>query len=65
MESQTESPRQLNAANPTDFNLIYRETMQMLYKISYRIVNDEEAAEDLSHDSLIKANEKKNCLSIA
>ena len=59
MESQTESPRQLNAANPTDFNLIYRETMQMLYKISYRIVNDEEAAEDLSHDSLIKANEKK------
>ncbi len=59
MESQTEIPKQLNAANPTDFNLIYRETMQMLYKISYRIVNDEEAAEDLSHDSLIKANEKK------
>ena len=59
MESQTEQNRQLNAANPADFNLIYRETMQMLYKISYRIVNDEEAAEDLSHDSLIKANEKQ------
>ncbi len=59
MESQTEITRQLNSANPADFNLIYRETMQMLFKISYRIVNDEEAAEDLSHDSLIKANEKK------
>ena len=32
--------------------------MQMLFKVSYRIVNDEEAAEDLAHDSLIKANEK-------
>ncbi len=59
MESQTETIKQLNAANPADFNMIYRETMQMLYKISYRIVSDEEAAEDLSHDSLIKANEKK------
>ncbi|MCR5400397.1 MAG: RNA polymerase sigma factor [Treponema sp.] len=59
MESQTEQLRQLNAANTADFNLIYRETMQMLYKISYRIVGDEEAAEDLSHDSLIKANEKQ------
>ena len=32
--------------------------MQMLFKVAYRIVNDEEAAEDLAHDSLIKANEK-------
>ncbi|MBQ9238043.1 MAG: sigma-70 family RNA polymerase sigma factor [Treponema sp.] len=30
----------------------------MLIKIAYRIVGDEEAAEDLVHDSLIKANEK-------
>lgn len=59
MEGQTEISKQLNAANSADFNMIYKETMQMLFKISYRIVNDEEAAEDLSHDSLIKANEKK------
>lgn len=32
--------------------------MQLLYKVSWRIVNDEEAAEDLVHDSFIKANEK-------
>ncbi|MCH5288896.1 MAG: RNA polymerase sigma factor [Treponema sp.] len=32
--------------------------MGLLYKISWRIVNDEEAAEDLVHDSYIKANEK-------
>ena len=48
----------LNAGNPRDFKTIYDASMQMLFKISYRIVNDEEAAEDLVHDSLIKANEK-------
>ncbi|MCQ2592517.1 MAG: RNA polymerase sigma factor [Treponema sp.] len=48
----------LNAGNPADFKTIYDSSMQMLFKISYRIVNDEEAAEDLAHDSLIKANEK-------
>lgn len=48
----------LNASNPDDFRKIYDECMQMLFKVSYRIVNDEEAAEDLAHDSLIKANEK-------
>ena len=59
MESQTEYTKPLEAANPADFKKIYDETMQLLFKISYRIVNDEEAAEDLAHDSLIKANEKK------
>ena len=48
----------LNAGNSADFNKIYAASMQMLFKISYRIVNDEEVAEDLVHDSLIKANEK-------
>ena len=33
--------------------------MQLLFRISYRVVSDEEAAEDLAHDSLIKANEKE------
>ncbi len=59
MDGQTDNLKPLNAANPVDFKTIYNETMQMLFKISYRIVNDEEAAEDLAHDSLIKANEKQ------
>ena len=48
----------VNAGNPADFKKIYDASMQMLFKIAYRVVNDEEAAEDLAHDSLIKANEK-------
>lgn len=56
--SQNEIQIMLNAGNPSDFKTIYDASMQMLYKISYRIVNDEEVAEDLVHDSLIKANEK-------
>jgi RNA polymerase sigma factor (sigma-70 family) len=57
-EVQTGTGHQLHAADSADFKTIYNATMQVLYKISYRIVNDEEAAEDLVHDSLIKANEK-------
>ena len=57
-ENQNEPAVQLNAGNQADFKKIYDASMQMLFKISYRIVNDEEAAEDLAHDSLIKANEK-------
>lgn len=57
-DSQTEVKVALNAANPVDFRTIYDASMQMLFIISYRIVNDEETAEDLVHDSLIKANEK-------
>jgi RNA polymerase sigma-70 factor (ECF subfamily) len=48
----------LNAANETDFKKIYDATFNLLFKVSFRIVNDEEAAEDLVHDSYIKANEK-------
>lgn len=48
----------INCADPKDFKAVYNETMSLLYKVSYKIVNDEEAAEDLAHDSLIKANEK-------
>jgi RNA polymerase sigma factor (sigma-70 family) len=58
VNNQPENNSQLHAADPADFKKIYGETMQMLFRISYRIVNDEEAAEDLVHDSLIKANEK-------
>lgn len=49
---------QINAGNPSDFKKIYDECMNLLYRISYRVVCDEEVAEDLAHDSLIKANEK-------
>lgn len=49
----------LNAADPADFRRIYNETMILLFKISWRIVNDEDAAEDIVHDSYIKASEKQ------
>lgn len=48
----------LSAADSADFRKIYDATMAMLFKVSFRIVNDEEAAEDIVHDSLIKMNEK-------
>ena len=56
-ESQIQGPA-LNAANEADFKKIYDATFSLLFKVSFRIVNDEEAAEDLVHDSYIKANEK-------
>ena len=49
---------QVNCADSQDFRKLYDATMQLLFKVSFRIVNDEEAAEDLVHDSYIKANEK-------
>ncbi|MBQ4555227.1 MAG: RNA polymerase sigma factor [Spirochaetaceae bacterium] len=49
----------LHAENNSDFRKIYNSVMQTLFRVSYRIVNDEEAAEDLVHDSLIKMREKK------
>ena len=53
----TEKP--LNAADPADFRRLYDNTMMLLFKIAFRIVNDEDAAEDLVHDSYIKANENQ------
>ncbi|MGI5173531.1 RNA polymerase sigma factor [Treponema sp. OMZ 840] len=47
------------AANEADFRKVYDAVMSLLFKVSYRIVNDEEAAEDLVHDSLIKMHEKQ------
>lgn len=49
---------ELHCADSRDFRKIYDTTMTLLFKVSYKIVNDEEAAEDLVHDSYIKANEK-------
>ena len=50
---------QINFADPQDFRKIYDANMLLLFKVSNRIVEDDEAAEDLVHDSFIKANEKK------
>ncbi len=48
----------VSAKNDSDFRKIYESAMQILFKVSYRIVGDEEAAEDLVHDALIKMHEK-------
>ena len=37
------SEKPLNAANSADFRRIYNETMILLFKVSWRIVNDEDA----------------------
>lgn len=60
MENQTppELTRAYNAADPADFRAIYNALFKLLFTISWRVVNDEEAAEDLVHDSFIKANSK-------
>ncbi len=50
---------EIHCADSADFRRLYDATMSLLFKISFRIVNDEEAAEDLVHDSFIKANEKE------
>ena len=47
------------AARQADFRKVYNAVMPLLFKVSYRILNDEEAAEDLAHDSLIKMHEKE------
>ncbi len=57
--SDEAAEQSINCADPVDFRKVYDATMNLLFKVSYRIVNDEEAAEDLVHDSYIKANEKK------
>ena len=60
--SKNETPEkgtQIHCADPQDFRKLYDATMPLLFKVAYRIVNDEEAAEDLVHDSYIKANEKQ------
>lgn len=48
----------IDCNDSADFRRLYDATMELIFKISYRIVGDEEAAEDLAHDSFIKATEK-------
>ena len=49
----------LDVTKEKDFKKIYEATMTLLFKVSYRVVNDQEVAEDLVHDSYIKATEKQ------
>jgi len=48
----------LRAKNDADFRTIYAATMPVLFKVAVRIAGNEEAAEDLCHDALIKMTEK-------
>jgi RNA polymerase sigma-70 factor (ECF subfamily) len=58
VENQSTTEKSYNAADSGDFRAIYDATFKLLYTISFRIVCEEDAAEDLVHDSYIKANEK-------
>ncbi len=49
----------LDCNSSADFREIYNSTYELLFRIAYKIVLDEDVAEDLVHDSFIKANEKK------
>lgn len=48
----------IDSASDADFKKVYNATVQVLFKIAFKIVNDDQAAEDLVHDSLIKMHEK-------
>jgi len=48
----------LDANRDADFRKIYTVTMPVLFRIALRIAGNEEAAEDLCHDALIKMTEK-------
>ncbi len=59
IDKEATEKAEIHCADSVDFKRLYDATMSLLFKISFRIVNDEEAAEDLVHDSFIKANEKE------
>jgi len=47
-----------DAADDSAFKALYDETFTMLWKVARRITNSDEAAEDVVHDSYIKAVER-------
>lgn len=49
----------LDALSDKDFKTIYDAAFPALYKVAYNVVRDEDAAEDLCHDALIKMTEKE------
>lgn len=48
----------LDALSDADFRRIYDTVISMLYKVAYNIVREEDAAEDICHDAMIKMTEK-------
>ena len=56
MFTDTES---LNALSDKDFKTIYDAAVPALYKVAYNVVREEDAAEDLCHEALIKMAEKE------
>lgn len=58
-DTDTAQSTEIKAADPQDFRKIYDATMNILFKVAYKVVNSEEVAEDLVHDSYIKATEKE------
>lgn len=59
IEKEAKAAGSIDCSNDRDFRKVYEATFELLFKVAFRIVEDEEAAEDLVHDSYIKANEKK------
>ncbi len=59
MLSEEKTSTELNSINDADFRKIYDATFTVLFKVAVKVVLDEEAAEDLVHDSYIKAREKQ------
>ena len=53
-----EPVKALHAACDADFRVIYQATMPVIFKVALRVAGNEEAAEDLCHDALIKMSEK-------
>ena len=49
----------LDALSDKDFKTIYDAAVPALYKVAYNVVREEDAAEDLCHDALIKMTEKR------
>lgn len=54
-----EDTKALDSTCEADFQKIYEATMKILYKVSYNVVHEEETAEDICHDALIKMTQKQ------
>lgn len=59
MLSDEKTSAELKSNDDADFRKIYDATFTVLFKVAVKVVLDEEAAEDLVHDSYIKAREKQ------
>ncbi|GMO59074.1 MAG: hypothetical protein Ta2A_04810 [Treponemataceae bacterium] len=53
-----EAAHEIDAADLKDFRAIYNEAFDVVFKVVFRLVGEDEVAEDIVHDSLITMNEK-------